>query len=401
MSKNIAISEGENARVFGNAKKLKTQLQGEDAGSCFWVPENETQANPVYIMENGLHTAAEAGEYGFSVAHVNVPTTVTDLNGNDWKMSIDEIGIPHIEISDIDIGDIDISIDDVTGEMEITIGDEEFSIDPEDFDFNPDADIDISLDPDNMNVDLVGTDLDGIDSLVEVDPATGDFEKESCPKSIYILSRPVSLVYTEGEPLNFAGLAIAALDADGMDWPDPEHFTPITFSEISTPTTKASTEGATGEFATINGDIPVYSVSTGYFTGGSVYIFGRLCYWYLEIWAGSSGPVSGGSIYVNKDSNGNYSYNSSVPNTGIRAVARYADTGGFAAWNPPGVVESIPAPESSKPIADEDINSVEATEYTVPVTVQWISPCYETLEATFDITVYPNKDSGSHHGGKF
>lgn len=121
MSKNITVSEGNTARVFGNTKKLETRLQGEDAGTCFWVPEDETEVQPLYITENGLYEASEAGVYGFSEAHVNISKKVTDDDGTDWNIHIDDDGIPHITVDDPDdpYTGTDISIDDGTGDIDV------------------------------------------------------------------------------------------------------------------------------------------------------------------------------------------------------------------------------------------------------------------------------------------
>ena len=136
MSKNLTIDEGGESRHFDGVRRLKTKLMGENAGTCYWVPDDETQAWPTFIMDNGMHVAEDEGVYGFSDAMVNVyiPTPFPD-----WDIWIDDIDIPHIHIDDIDIhiDDIDIHIDD----------------------------IDISIDDDDGTpiVDIEGIDLDGIE----------------------------------------------------------------------------------------------------------------------------------------------------------------------------------------------------------------------------------------------
>lgn len=132
MSKNLTIDEGGESRHFDGVKRLKTKLAGEDGGSCYWVPEDETQAWPTFIMNNGMHVAAEEGHYGYSEANVNVfiPTPFPEFDV--W---IDDIDVPHIYIDDITIDDLHID------------------------------DIELTIDPDlgTPIVDLDGIDMDGFE----------------------------------------------------------------------------------------------------------------------------------------------------------------------------------------------------------------------------------------------
>ncbi len=102
MSKNLTIDEGGESRHFDGVRRLKTKLAGEDGGTCYWVPEDETQAWPTFIMDNGMHVAAEEGHYGYSEANVNVfiPTPFPE-----WDVWIDDMDVPHIKIDDITIDD--------------------------------------------------------------------------------------------------------------------------------------------------------------------------------------------------------------------------------------------------------------------------------------------------------
>lgn len=132
MSKNLTIDEGGESRHFDGVKRLKTKLSGEDGGTCYWVPDDETQAWPTFIMDNGMHVAAEDGHYGYSEANVNVfiPTPFPD-----WDVWIDDIDVPHIKIDDITIDDWHID------------------------------DIELTIDPDlgTPIVDLDGIDMDGFE----------------------------------------------------------------------------------------------------------------------------------------------------------------------------------------------------------------------------------------------
>ena len=125
MSKNLTIDEGGESRHFDGVRRLKTKLMGEDAGTCYWVPDDETQAWPTFIMSNGMHTAEDEGVYGFSEASVNV---YIPSPNPDWDIWIDDDDIPHIKIDDIpiddwDIDSIELTIDPDTGTPIVDIED--------------------------------------------------------------------------------------------------------------------------------------------------------------------------------------------------------------------------------------------------------------------------------------
>lgn len=149
MSKNLTIDEGGESRHFDGVKRLKTKLMGEDAGTCYWVPDDETQAWPTFIMNNGLHTAEEEGVYGFTEAMVNVyiPTPFPD-----WDIWIDDDDIPHIHIDDIDIDidDIDIHIDDIDISIDDIDGTPVVDIEGIDLDGIEIPNIDIHMDDDGL-----------------------------------------------------------------------------------------------------------------------------------------------------------------------------------------------------------------------------------------------------------
>lgn len=71
MSKNITIQEGGVARQFGGVPRIRTDEVG--GGSCWWVPEDETELTNKTITENGTYDAADDGVYGWDTINVNVP----------------------------------------------------------------------------------------------------------------------------------------------------------------------------------------------------------------------------------------------------------------------------------------------------------------------------------------
>ena len=80
MSKDITIQEGGTARTFTGVTKLKTAKTG--GGSCYWVPEEETQLGHKSITADGTYYAATDGYYGFEYVVVN-GITGKDPNADD------------------------------------------------------------------------------------------------------------------------------------------------------------------------------------------------------------------------------------------------------------------------------------------------------------------------------
>jgi hypothetical protein len=151
MSKNLTIDEGGESRHFDGVKRLKTKLAGENAGTCYWVPEDETQAWPTFIMDNGMHSAEDEGVYGFTEAMVNV---YIPSPNPDWDIWIDDIDIPHIHIDDIDIhiDDIDIHIDDIELTIDNIEGTPIVDIEGVDIDGIEIPDIDIHMDNEGLPI---------------------------------------------------------------------------------------------------------------------------------------------------------------------------------------------------------------------------------------------------------
>ena len=207
MSKNLTIDEGGESRHFDGVKRLKTKLAGENGGTCYWVPDDETRAWPTFIMNNGMHTAEEEGVYGFSEASVNVyiPTPFPD-----WDIWIDDLDIPHIHIDDITIGDwqiddIELTIDDIDGTPIIDMD----GIDMDGFDI---PDIDIHMD-DN------GLPISDIDFATDIHVWTD----ENDPSKIHIkdeqTGEEIVLDYDDIDgPVNFEGLIDIDYDGTNDEW---------------------------------------------------------------------------------------------------------------------------------------------------------------------------------------
>lgn len=429
MSRDITISEGGVSRGFGGTRKLKTALQGEGADSCYWVPEIETRVNPVFITENGIHEAAEAGEYGFSVAHVNIPEKHTDLDGNEWDITIDEDGIPHIEIDDIEI-----TIDDEIGEVEINIDDQEIEIDPEEFELDPDEDIDVSIDVDDLEVDIVGTDLDGEDVIVDLDLETGEWDTEECPAFIKVVFPPNKTEYVDGDSINLTGLYVFAYNADGSVFRGGKYRDGrVPNSELSLSDTTANYDESK-ERATYSSDLVPESFSGGGYTnkysstsGGYIYNAEYTC----TADASFIGYNKVDTLFVSKEHRASvtsdmslkvtypdkperdytstwqtaYTCNQSYTYNGLTAYYAVAtalgSTSGVSGANPP-TSYSMGAIAWTILYGDKAGGEGEPQEQTI--SIGWDGPCGPIpTEATFDISVLPSgsQDSGSHYSGKF
>ena len=153
--------------------------------------------------------------------------TIDDIDP-DIIASPDPTGItePEIPVVSIPELDIELSIDPETGLPELTIGDDEVELpDIEDM-LDLEEDIDISLSPiddmedlslDNIELDISGVDVDGLDLNVSIDLGTLELEEEYLPTSIKIVTPPNKLEYIDGEPINLTGMVVSAYYHDGED----------------------------------------------------------------------------------------------------------------------------------------------------------------------------------------
>lgn len=207
MSKNATITEGKQGRTFDGTERLETEQP--DGNSCFWVLEDERQLDVKYVMENGDYYP---DNYAMSEINVNVIDKITDLDGEDWEITIDDIGIPHIILPDLDI---DITIDPEDGLPEINI--DGLDIDLPDIDGLLDLDEDIDISLDGMDLDITGVDLDGLDLDVSINLDTLDIETYGLPNEIRIIKPPIKTEYKDGEEIDLDGIAVQAY-RNGLVW---------------------------------------------------------------------------------------------------------------------------------------------------------------------------------------
>lgn len=204
MSKNITIQEGGVARNFGNVSKLQTALMG--GGSCYWVPEDETQLKTKHITANGTYKAASDEAYGYSKVTVNV------RGGNG---SADSHGKPNTS-GDIKPG----------GSGSAVVG----------------------TNPETGNEEVVGVDEGG--NLVTT----------PIPSAIEIITPPAKTEYTEGETMDYNGIIVGLKKKDGTTFTDatyPNGHIPM--GELIFPV-EVAPEGSTGRKAAsdiVSSDYPV------------------------------------------------------------------------------------------------------------------------------------------------
>ncbi len=223
MSKNVTITEGKRGRTFGGTERLETEQP--DGTSCFWVPEDERRLDHKYVIENGDYYP---DNYAMSEINVNVIEPITGLDGIDWEITIDDIGVPHIEYPDLDV---DLSIDPITGLPDISIGGIDIDLPDIDGLLDLDEDIDISLDVDldtdmdisleDIDLDISGVDLDGLDLDVSINLDTLDIELTELPDEIRIMHVPDKTAYKDGETIDLEGIVVQAY-RNGEVWEDKD-----------------------------------------------------------------------------------------------------------------------------------------------------------------------------------
>lgn len=268
MSEKLSIQEAGKSRNFSGVGVIETETPEGD--SCFWVPESERELESGYVFSNGTYRPRK---YGFSDIDVDVFDISTDLDGNDWKIEIPDIGFPDITLdpSDLDIdftidgiGNIDIHIpggdpddwpgwdddpegkedfddwiddgndpddwpgwdDDPEGKEDFDdwINDEDYTFDPSEYGIDPNSDIDTSLDVDgmgNISADISGIDLDGLPVGVDIDLGDLSIDIAELPDEIRIMHVPDKTRYKEGEEIDIEGIVVQAYRG-GEVWDDPD-----------------------------------------------------------------------------------------------------------------------------------------------------------------------------------
>lgn len=156
MSKNIVIQEGGINKTLNAIKKIQTAKSGN--GEVLWVPEEEVQLTSKHISKNGTYKASNDNAYGYKSVTVNV------AGGNG---SADSSGKPTGTVPPGGSGSA------VTGK-----------------------------DPDTGNESVVGVD------------ENGDLVTTKIPSSIKVTKLPDKTSYSEGQQIDYTGIAVSALDGN-------------------------------------------------------------------------------------------------------------------------------------------------------------------------------------------
>lgn len=246
MGKNITIAEGNIGRHFGPVPRIYTPLQGENAGLCAWVPEDETEAETLYITKNGTYDAAEMEKYGWSEIEVDITpeSRGSDDSGTSWDVTLGDDG-PEVTFGDDDFGD------DTSGGATITLGDDgpeididdqKYPIDPDDMGFDTDKDVTLSWDKKTKTVTICGEQVEtGKLTLGRYDPVTGDLSLQETPSEIIVTAFPRQMIFESGKYIDYIGLQVAGLDSNNQR-------NPIPFEQLKFPVTRASLEEAISEY---------------------------------------------------------------------------------------------------------------------------------------------------------
>lgn len=221
MSENISIKEAGQSRLFGSVERLETDTT--DGNSCFWVPESERQLESAHITQNGDYTPEK---YAFSDITVNVAEPIHSTDGTDWDISVQpvdpsvpEIGVPTISIPD---SDIDLTVDPATGIPVVTIGGEEIDLPDISEDLDLTGNIDISVDTEETDLIITGSDFDGLDVGLNIDLDSLNIGLHDLPDTIEILITPSKTDYQEGEIIRLSGIKVVA-KRNGAVWTNADY----------------------------------------------------------------------------------------------------------------------------------------------------------------------------------
>lgn len=418
MSKHIAIKEGDRARNFGPTQKLKTKLQGDTEAYCYWVPEEEVQTGAVHASENRTYTPDEIDKYGIDSVTVNVVFTGTTADGQGWSVYLDsETGMPVLEYDEEELK-LTIVNDDVVLK-ELDSGDILATIDDamlEDIGLDSTEEISVSLD-EMGELNVSGTDLNGVDALVSLDLETLEPETYDCPASIEIVLPPNKTSFNNGREIDTTGMYVYAYDENGNVWRGPDKYRSghIPNQElIISPTLADKSLVVPGSYD--GNGIHAQSISTSKLIrfkdrDGNVSVEGYICPITEEYGVFTSTPktfavttydgfnyaacVSGGASEFNlaRKTDSPESYIDGWQYGGGASAIAGDNVFRYVSWE-----DFFTFTESSVSPVNTNVDDLEKSDEHQVVNVQWTSPCGLTAMGTeYNITV----TEGSHHSGKF
>jgi hypothetical protein len=378
MSEGIHILEGGLTRKISPVDKIKTDTT--DGNGALWVPNSKAVTGVLHASENGIYIASEDGYEAYSevIVRVTKDSFDGDTSFEDWDY----------ETPDMDLDNWDPE----------TI--EDFETDPEAFDdvFNNEdewKDINKPIDTKFKDDKISGIDpISGNPMEVGLDE-NGFLTEKTLPSAIKIEVPPTKTEYSEGDTIDFTGIKVFLLDANGEHFTSEEYPTgEIPFEELMFPVTIVEGSGEEGTIRTDGEGINVIElhgfieedpnnpdriwVSYGTIGGKHIIttnpVIGAILYF----------TRYGASIYsaTNKDNLGTLSIRydggsmaTVAPSSLNNLVRTYAATEQFSF-----VPESTSDPENINP---ESLPSESGTD----IPVQWIRSDGEILEDNFSITI--------------
>lgn len=378
MSEGIHILEGGLTIKISPVDKIKTDTT--DGNGALWVPNSKAVTGVLHASENGIYIASEDGYEAYSevIVRVTKDSFDGDTSFEDWDY----------ETPDMDLDNWDPE----------TI--EDFETDPEAFDdvFNNEdewKDINKPIDTKFKDDKISGIDpISGNPMEVGVDE-NGFLTEKTLPSAIKIEVPPTKTEYSEGDTIDFTGIKVFLLDANGEHFTSEEYPTgEIPFEELMFPVTIVEGSGEEGTIRTDGEGINVIELH-GFIEEDPDYpdhiwtSFGTIDGHYIR----TSNPVIGAILYFTRY--GQNIYSASNKNNLGSLWINIVGGGALATMAPASlklvrnyvaseyysfVPESTSDPENINP---ESLPSESGTD----IPVQWIRSDGEILEDNFSITI--------------
>lgn len=245
MSKNIVIQKNGVAQSLSNVAKITTG--SIEAGSQSWIPEDEANdyadTITLYVTENGEYEK-EPETAGYSEVEVEVNPTLTTkyiTSNGEYNAEDDQADGYSIVTVDVDPegtvgskfitenGTYAASADQLDGYDEVYVsvdtisGDDYVIEDDEDGVYVEYDDIDYMVDPsDDISYILTTDPLDNNQYIISVDE-DGTVTKKPYPSGIQIVTPPTKTSYTEGETMDYTGIVVKLVNADGTTYTDARY----------------------------------------------------------------------------------------------------------------------------------------------------------------------------------
>ena len=378
MSEGIHILEGGLTRKLSPIDKIRTNTS--DGNGSIWVPDSKTNTGVLHASENGIYIASEDGYEAYSevIVRVTKDSFDGDTSFEDWDYETPDMDLENWDPETI----------------------EDFENDPEAFDdvFNNEdewKDINKPIDTKFKDDKISGIDpVSGNPIEVGLDE-NGFLTEKTLPSAIKIEVPPTKTEYSEGDTIDFTGIKVFLLDANGEHFTSEEYPTgEIPFEELMFPVTIIEGSGEESTIRTDGEGINVIELHgfieqdpnnpdhiwTSYGTIGenrirtSNPVIGAILYFtrYGQNIYAASNKNNLGSLWINIVGGGNMA---TIAPASSKLIRKYPVSEYYSF-----VPESTNDPENINP------ESLPA-ESGLDVPVQWIRSDGEILEDNFSITI--------------